>query len=94
MPYEISKTAKSLIVLLNNANELISVSNRRKEAVDVVKALCIYAKSKNFPLPDEKIEMFNDVVLDSRTNTIAYLLQEIAKDIALTDRQRDKSENK
>lgn len=84
MPKTLSPIASSLITLLNNINELVSVSNKRKEARDVMKALCIYARNSKFILPEitqNKIDRFNAVLLDSRPITITYLVQDIAQDI-------------
>jgi len=81
---KISPIASSLITLLNNINELVSISNKRKEARDVMKALQIYARNSKFILPEatkQKIEHFDSVLLDSRPITITYLVQDIAQDI-------------
>lgn len=85
MDKQISGIAKSVIILLNNIDELVTVSNQRREARDVMKALTIYAKDQNFKLPEEKIGHFNAILLDSRPITIHYLLQSIAGDVAKTD---------
>ena len=85
MEKPISATAKSVIILLNNIDELVTVSNQRSEARDVMKALSIYAKDKNFNLPTDKIGHFNAILLDSRPITIHYLLQSIAGDVIKTD---------
>jgi len=81
----LSSTAHSLITLLNNISDLISVSNKRKEASDVMRALTVYAQQKKFPLPDEKIDYFHSILLDSRPFTINYLVQKIAAEIVKTD---------
>jgi len=78
---ELSSVAKSIIVLLNNACELIEQSNKRKEAADVMKAITLYADGKRFSLPLEKFEVFNDVLLDSRPNTLSTIIRDIAQDI-------------
>jgi len=81
---KLSAIALSLITLLNNVNELVSISNRRKEANDVMKAFRIYAKSSNFVLPEKtqsKIDHFHSVLLDSRPITVSYLVKDIAQDI-------------
>lgn len=84
MSKPISAIASSLITLLHNINELVSISNKRQEARDVMKALRIYAHNSKFILPDttqSKIDHFNAVLLDSRPITITYLVQDIAQDI-------------
>lgn len=88
MSKELSKVAKSLIVLLNNINELVVVSSNRSEAVDVMKALRVYAKEKGFDVPQDKIENFLSTILDSRPATVQYLLQDIADDIITLDGKR------
>ena len=84
MPKAISPIASSLITLLWNINELIAISNKRQEARDVMKALCIYAHNSKFifsAATQDKINHFNAVLLDSRPITITYLVQDIAQDI-------------
>lgn len=88
MNKELSKVAKSLVVLLNNINELVVVSSNRTEAVDVMKALRVYAKEKGFDLPQDKIDNFMETILDSRPNTIQFLLQDIADDVIKMDGKR------
>lgn len=86
----ISPIAASLITLLNNINELVTVSSKRQEARDVMQALRIYAKNSKFILAEatqEKIEHFNSVLLDSRPLTITYLLQDIAQDILKSEKK-------
>ena len=82
---QLSQTAKSLITILNNVNELVSKSNSRSEARDVMKAMRIYAQNKNYPIPDSKIEDFLSILLDSRPITVTYLLRDIATEIAMSD---------
>lgn len=80
----LSPIAASMITLLYNINELVTVSSKRKEARDVMKALEIYARNSKFVLSDStknKIAHFNAVLLDSRPITITYLVQDIAQDI-------------
>jgi len=79
MPKVLSATTKSVLTLINNAHDLIVVSNKRSEAREVVRALVAYARSKNYPLPEEKIEHFMAVLLDCRPNTLSYLLTDIAQ---------------
>jgi len=82
MPHkELSSTTKSILTLLNNANDLIVVSNRRKEARDVIRALKAYARDKNYPVPEEKIDNFMAVLIDCRPNTLSYLLTDIAQTV-------------
>jgi len=84
MPNELSPIVSSLITLLNNINDLVSISNKRQEARDVMKALCIYADNSKFIFPEStqnKIARFNSVLLDSRPITITYLVMDIAQDI-------------
>ncbi len=82
MQKELSPVARSILTLLNNADELISYSNKRKEASEVMRALRAYAKEKNYSLPEEKIDNFFAVLLDSRQNTLSYLLTDIAQTVA------------
>ena len=78
---ELPQVAKSIIVLLNNACELIEKSNKRKEAADVMKAIAIYADGKRFTLPLDKFEVFNDILFDSRPNTLSTVIRDIAQDV-------------
>ena len=78
---EFSPTGKTIIALLNNVSELVVVSNERKEAEDVMRATHIYAKSKNFSMPDDKINNFYARLLDARPLTIQGMVMDIAKDV-------------
>ena len=78
---KVSETTSTLVTLLNNIDELIVVSNQRKEASEAMRALTIYANNLKFPIPDEKIQNFQAVLLDSRPMTLRYILQSIAADI-------------
>jgi len=71
----------SIITLLNNINELIVISNKRKEASDVMKALTIYAHNIGYKIPEEKIKNFHAVLIDSRPLTLSYYIRSIANDI-------------
>ena len=71
----------SILTLLNNINDLITISNKRKEASDVMNALTIYAKNLGYKLPQERIDSFHSVLLDSRPVTLSFLLHTIANDI-------------
>lgn len=77
----ISPTAMSIITLLNNIDELIVKSNKRKEASDVMRALKIYANNMSYPIPEDKINNFQLVLLDSRPVTLSYIVHDIAIDI-------------
>jgi hypothetical protein len=81
MPREISPVAKSILVLLNNAEELVRHSSNRKDAKEVIRAARIYAQSKNFPMPEEEIEDFNDILLDAKPNRISAKIREIASKV-------------
>ena len=84
MPKKLSPIASSIITLLNNINDLVTISSKRQEARDVMAALRIYAKNSKFGLSEstqEKIDQFNAILLDSRPITITYLVQDIAQDI-------------
>jgi len=84
----ISPTATSILTLLNNINDLIVESNDRENARDVMKATKIYAASKNFPLPEEKVEDFYAVLIDSRPFTLSALIHDIATDIIVADQKK------
>ena len=85
---QLSPIASSLITLLHNINELVAISNQRKEAAEVMKAIQIYAKNANFVFPaktQQKIDHFHAVLLDSRPITVTYMVQDIAQDIIKTE---------
>ena len=81
MAKELTPTTKSILTLLNNANDLIVVSNKRSEAKEVLKALRVYAHNKNYSIPEEKFDNLFAVLLDCRQNTLSYLLTDIAQTI-------------
>jgi len=82
---QLSKTATSLLTILNNINELISISSAREEAKDVMRALRVYAKNKNFPVAQDKIETFYAVLLDAKPFTLTAIIQDIAEEIVYVD---------
>ena len=84
MPKELSQTAKSILILLNNIDELIVLSNNRKDARAVMDALTVYAHGKNFPVPVGKVENFYAILLDGRPNTISFVVKDMATDIIKT----------
>ena len=85
MAKEISQVAQSLLILLNNVEELIVRSNNRENARGVMKAFASYAKGKNYPFPTEKVHNFHAILLDGRPETISFLVKDIANDIIVSD---------
>lgn len=83
---KLSPTAKSIIALLNNINDLIVISNKRKEASDVMSALKIYANNLKYVIPEDKIQNFQSVLLDSRPITLSYIIRDIAVDVVSKDK--------
>lgn len=71
----------SIITLLNNINDLIVISNKRKEAADVMRALTIYAHNIGYKIPEDKINNFHEILLDSRPMTLSYVIRNIASEI-------------
>ena len=81
METEISPVKKKLMALLNNVHDLITYSHNRKDAKLVMESFERYAKNASHPIPKDKVEIFYDILLDSRANTLSYLLTEIAKKV-------------
>lgn len=79
-------SVKSIIVLLNNVDELVTKSNSRKEAVDAMKALKIYAKSKQLNVPEQKIDQYISVVWDSWPQTLSAIVRDIAYEVVKTNK--------
>jgi len=86
---KLSQTAISILTLLNNIDELIVKSQDRENARDVMKALNVYAASKNFRLPQDKVDNFYAVLLDSRIYTLSSLLKDIAVDVTIIDTKKE-----
>jgi len=84
----LSETARSIITLLNNANELIVQSSDRKDARDVMRAIRVYGANKGFPLPQDKIDNFYAVLLDARPFTLTSIIKDIAEDVIKIDKKR------
>lgn len=82
---KISQTAISILTLLNNINDLIVQSHDRTDAKDVMRALAVYANEKSFPIPEEKIQNFYAVLIDSRPYTLSFLLKDIAAAVLSAD---------
>jgi len=76
-----SEVAISILVLLNNINELIVESSDRQNAKEVMKALRTYGKNKNFPLPQDKMNNFDAVLLDAKPFTLTSIIKDIAADV-------------
>ena len=87
MSFQPSKVALSILTLLNNVEELIAKSNNRQDAQDVMKALVVYANSKNYQIPLDKVDNFFDILLDSRPNTLSFAIRDIANDIVSSERK-------
>ena len=82
----LSVTAISLVTLLNNIDELIVKSNNRQDAKDVMRAFRTYAKNHNFTIPEDKVDNFHAVLLDSRPYTLSSIIHDIAADVIKIDR--------
>ncbi len=80
---ELSDERKYIITLLNNISELISKSNNRQDSREVMKAIVIYAESKNVKISEDKVSSFYNRLLDARPITLCLLTTEIAKDILM-----------
>ena len=87
---QLSPIATSILVLLNNISELIVQSNNRKQAQDVMRALKIYAKSKQFQMPEDKMDNFHSVLLDARSYTLSSIVKDIAMDVIEADKKNQK----
>jgi len=83
MANELSPTAKSLLVLLNNVDELIIKSNNRRDAKEVMRAFAVYALGKNYPIPTDKVDAFYDHLLDGRPQTLSFIVKDIAGDVVV-----------
>ena len=81
----LSETATSLLTLLNNIDELIIRCNNRQDARDVMKAFRIYATNHNFSIPEDKVDNFHAVLLDSKPYTISSIVHDIAADVIRND---------
>lgn len=77
---------KSVIVLLNNVDELVTQSNDRNAAIDAMKALKVYARNKRINIPENKIDQYLSVVWDSRPLTLSAILRDIAFDVVRTNK--------
>ena len=86
MPKDLPPVTKSLLTLLNNVDELIMLSNNRKDAKEVMTAFAMYAQSKNIAYPVDKVEDFLYVLLDARPETLSFLIKDIAGDVLKSSR--------
>jgi len=84
-----SQTATSLLTILNNINELVTIANDKAKAKEVMKAFKIYADNKSFPVNEDKVDGFQNVLLDARPSTLSSILQDIASDIMSVERKRN-----
>ena len=86
--FNLSPTARFILTLLNNINDLIVQSSDRENALDVMKALRVYGKNKNFLLPQDKIDNFQAVLLDARPFTLTSIIKDIADDVVVLDQRK------
>jgi len=86
-----SQTGKSIITLLNNINELITISQDRQGAQEVMRCLDKYSKDNSFTIPQEKIDNFHRICIDSRPCVLSSLISDIARDVQIEDRKKKKS---
>ena len=84
----LSSTARFIITLLNNINDLIVQSSDRENAQDVMRAVRVYGKSNNFLLPQDKIDNFLAVLIDSKPFTLTSIIKDIAEDVVMIDKQK------
>ena len=78
---------ESVMVLLNNIEEMVTISNMRKEAIDAMTALGVYAKAKHINVPERRIALYISVVYDSRPETLSHIVREIASEIVNQNRR-------
>jgi hypothetical protein len=83
---KLSDTARSILTILNNINDLIVQSSEREEARDVMRALRVYAKNKNFPMPQDKIDNFYAVLLDAKPFTLTSIIKDIAEEVIVVNK--------
>lgn len=88
MSKKLSETASLIIAILNNINELIVKSSDRKSAEEVIRAMRVYAQSKKFNIPEDKIENFLAVLLDAKPYTLTCIVKDIASDIVEADTKK------
>jgi len=91
---KLSDTANSLLALLNNINELIVKSSDRQSAEEVMRAFRVYADSKRFSVPQDKINNFFAVLIDARPYTLTTIIKGIADDVVSYDVQSHKPKRK
>lgn len=77
---------QSVIVLLNNIDELVTISNARKEAIDAINALRVYARNKRINIPEQKLDQYLSVVWDSRPQTLSAIVRDIALDVVKSNK--------
>ena len=85
---KLSEIATSILTLLNNVNDLIVESSDRQNAKEVMKAIVVYGKNKNFPLPQDKIANFYAVLLDAKPFTLTSIIKDIASDVVIIGNKR------
>jgi len=88
---KISETATFILTLLNNIDELVVKSFDKRSALEVMQALRIYAKNKDFPLNEERIDNFEAVLLDARPYTISMIIKDIADDVMTAEMKNKKN---
>lgn len=77
---------QSALTLLNNINDLIVISSDRSDARKAMEALVLYAQDKKINIPNDKVENFFEVLIDSRPFTLTNILIDISEEIIRQNR--------
>jgi hypothetical protein len=83
-----SPTCKSILTLLNNVNELIVKSSDRQGARDVMKAVKVYADNNKFEIPQDRLDSFHAILIDSTPLTLTNLIKDIAQSVMIFDKKK------
>lgn len=94
MNYQLSEDVNLIVVLLNNVEELIVLSNDRKNARAVLEAIEIYSKGTNIQIPINKILDLKKMLIDSPPPKISNVIKNISKEIVTLNRPAKKSDKK
>jgi hypothetical protein len=78
---------QSALTLLNNINDLIVISSNRSDARKAMEALVLYAQDKKINIPNDKVENFFEVLIDSRPYTLTNILIDISEEIMRQNRK-------
>lgn len=85
MKSEIQSDIDLILTLLNNAEELVTISNSRDDAKKVLQAIKIFAQGHQVKVPEPLINELIKNIVDFPPQKISNNIKQIAREISLSN---------